>query len=169
MPAAKSDHLERDKILAQVRERIVGYASSRVGAEDAEEVAQDTLLVLMGKYGHLHAPEDLIPLAITIMKFRIKEFRARARPWEPESDQTPDGAPDPEQSFRYQELKSDIFDAIAELGERCRMLFLLKVEGYTFAEIQDRMGAGSINTVYTWDFRCREQLREAIRKRKGTR
>ena len=39
-------------------------------------------------------------------------------------------------------------------------MFRLKLEGKSFAEIQAILGAGSINTVYAWDFRCRKQLLE---------
>ena len=34
----------------------------------------------------------------------------------------------------------------------------LKLQGNRFSEIQRILGAGSINTVYTWDFRCRKEL-----------
>ena len=52
--------------------------------------------------------------------------------------------------------------ALARLGERCRELFRLKLEGHSFPEIQKRMDAGSLNTLYTWDFRCRKQLLEQL-------
>ena len=45
----------------------------------------------------------------------------------------------------------------ARLGERCRELFRLKLEGYTFPEIQKRLEVAALNTLYTWDFRCRKQ------------
>jgi RNA polymerase sigma-70 factor (ECF subfamily) len=48
--------------------------------------------------------------------------------------------------------------AVAQLGDRCRELLRLKLQGKNFGEIQKRMGAQSINTVYTWDYRCRQQL-----------
>ena len=48
--------------------------------------------------------------------------------------------------------------AIGHLGPRCKDLFRLKLEGKTFAEIHVLLRAGSINTVYTWDARCRKQL-----------
>jgi RNA polymerase sigma-70 factor (ECF subfamily) len=57
---------------------------------------------------------------------------------------------------------------MADLGERCRELFRLKLEGYSFAEmlarpeIQTRLRAMSLNTLYTWDFRCRKQLLERL-------
>ena len=51
---------------------------------------------------------------------------------------------------------------LGELGERCRELFRLKLEGYTFAEIQARLKVTTLNTLYTWDFRCRKQLLERL-------
>ena len=47
---------------------------------------------------------------------------------------------------------------MSQLGERCRELFKWKLEGNSFPEIQKLMGQTSINTIYTWDLRCRKQL-----------
>lgn len=47
---------------------------------------------------------------------------------------------------------------LQQLGERCQKLFRLKLEGHTFPEIMDIFGERSINTIYTWDSRCRKQL-----------
>lgn len=52
--------------------------------------------------------------------------------------------------------------ALLQLGERCRQLFRLKLEGYSFPEIQKRLKVESMNTLYTWDFRCRKQLAEKM-------
>ena len=45
-----------------------------------------------------------------------------------------------------------------KLEGRCREVFRLKLQGKSFGEIQEILGAKSVNTVYTWDFRCRQQL-----------
>jgi RNA polymerase sigma-70 factor (ECF subfamily) len=45
-----------------------------------------------------------------------------------------------------------------KLDGRCREMFRLKLEGKSFPEIQGILEAASLNTVYTWDFRCRKQL-----------
>jgi ABC-type multidrug transport system ATPase subunit len=56
-------------------------------------------------------------------------------------------------------IKAGTPDEVAlDYVERMR----LKLEGRSFAEIQAEMKAGSINTVYTWDFRCRKQLLELL-------
>jgi RNA polymerase sigma-70 factor (ECF subfamily) len=41
-------------------------------------------------------------------------------------------------------------------------LLALKLEGKSFAEIQIAFGVSSINTIYTWDFRCRQNLIESM-------
>jgi RNA polymerase sigma-70 factor, ECF subfamily len=41
----------------------------------------------------------------------------------------------------------------------------LKLEGKSFAEIQAIFEVSSINTIYTWDLRCRQQLMESVRDR----
>jgi RNA polymerase sigma-70 factor (ECF subfamily) len=48
------------------------------------------------------------------------------------------------------------------MGERCRQLFRLKLEGKSFPEIRELLGVKSINTIYTWDFRCRRELLERL-------
>src|SRR5207244_4504817 len=52
--------------------------------------------------------------------------------------------------------------ALKEMGGRCRELVRWKLEGYSFPEIQKKMGVGSLNTLYTWDFRCRKELLERL-------
>ena len=62
------------------------------------------------------------------------------------------------QGLRPPRLLEQLRAAIPKLGERCRELFRLKLLGRSFPEIQEEMGAASVNTVYTWDARCRERL-----------
>jgi len=55
-----------------------------------------------------------------------------------------------------------LMEAIDRLAPRCRQLFLWKLEGKSFGEIQKLFGVSSINTIYTWDFRCRKELLEKM-------
>ncbi len=66
-----------------------------------------------------------------------------------------------EQAERNQRL-SRLKTALQTLGERCRRLIRYKLEGKSFPEIQALFQVSSINTIYTWDFRCRKQLLEAL-------
>jgi RNA polymerase sigma-70 factor (ECF subfamily) len=158
----------RAEILARLRERMVAFAASRSAGAHAEDLAQEVLVLIHGKYGHLDRMEDLVPLAFQILRFKLAAHRRRAARrgeydavdvdvFPPVSD-----APDPATVLERKELLAKLMSGIARMGERCRELFRLKLQGRGFAEIQGLMGAASLNTVYTWDHRCRKQLLEAL-------
>src|SRR4030081_3219214 len=69
---------QREKLLATLRERIINYAASRVGRDAAEDLAQETLLLIEQKYPHLHAESDLLPVAITIMQYKMRAYHRKA-------------------------------------------------------------------------------------------
>ena len=158
----------RAEILTRLRERMVAFAASRYAGAHAEDLAQEVLVLLHGKYGHLERMEDLVPLAFQILRFKLAAHRRKASRrgeydavdvtvFPPVSD-----APDPATVLERKELLARLMGGIARLGDRCRELFRLKLQGHSFAEIQGRMGAASLNTVYTWDHRCRKQLLESL-------
>jgi RNA polymerase sigma-70 factor (ECF subfamily) len=156
------------QLLARLRERIVAFAASRYAGAHAEDLAQEVLVLIHEKYGHLNQMEDLVPLAFQILRFKLAAHRRKAARrgeydavdvdvFPPVSD-----APDPAAVLERKELLARLMGGIAHLGERCRELFRFKLQGRSFAEIQGLMGAASLNTVYTWDHRCRKQLLEAL-------
>ena len=160
--------MERDQILARLRERILRFAASKLSGELAEDVAQEVLLVLHEKYASLNRIEDLLPLSLEITRLKIMGARRkivrRGEHTQVSVDDLPleDGGEDPfEQAARRQQLER-LETALAGLGERCRELFRLKLEGLTFPEIQKRLGIAAINTLYTWDLRCRKQLLQQL-------
>ena len=165
-PAAAA--LDRAGILAHLRERIVAFAASRYAGAQAEDLAQEVLVLIHEKYGHLDRLEDLVPLAFQILRFKLSALRRKAyrrgeydavdvEAFPPASD-----APDPAAVLERKELLLRLLGGIARLGDRCRELFRLKLQGRTFAEIQGLLGAATLNTVYTWDHRCRKQLLETL-------
>jgi len=163
--------LERNRILEALRERIVRFAASRVGegaAGDAQDIAQEVLLVLHEKYPALDRVEDLLPLSIEIARFKILAARRKAvRRGENTQVSVDDlplagGSPDAlEQAVRRQRLEL-LEAALKGLGARCREIFSLKLQGLSFIDIQKHLKVGSLNTLYTWDFRCRKELRERL-------
>ena len=160
--------MTRDEILDRLRERIVGYAASRLQRDVAQDIAQEVLIVLHEKYGHLDRMEDLVPVAFEILRFKMIALRRKAvrrgeyNQVSVEEIQLPDAGVDPEEETERRELRERLMDAVAKLGERCRHIMALKLEGRNFIEIQKILGAASINTVYTWDLRCRKQLLEIM-------
>lgn len=158
--------LDREAVLSRVRERIVAFAASRHERAGAEDLAQEVLMVIHGKYGHLERMEDLVPLAFQILRFKLAAARRRAfrrgEHLDSEVEALASPEPDPEtQAERSQRLER-LAAALARLGARCREVFRLKLQGKGFAEIQVLLGAETLNTVYTWDHRCRKQLLEEM-------
>ncbi len=159
---------ERERTLALLRERIVAFAASRISGEAAEDLAQDVMLLIHEKYPHVERMEDLFPLCLRILRFKMAALRRKAyRHGEHKqvpADEAPlaDGNPDPETRAERRELAERLEAAVRKLPSRCKELLRLKLEGKTFPEIQKTFAAKSINTIYTWDFRCRKHLLELM-------
>ena len=165
-PATQRTATERDSVLAALRERIVAYAASRLSRDAAEDLAQDVLLVIHEKYRQVREAEELFPLSMQILRYKMM---AHYRKSERHGDEVPvDGYPladngdSPEDYARKKEISLRLAAAVKKLGVECRKLMRWKLEGRTFPEIQALLGARSINTVYTWDFRCRKHLLELM-------
>jgi RNA polymerase sigma-70 factor (ECF subfamily) len=159
---------DRTAILTQLRERMVAFAASRYAGAQAEDLAQEVLMLLHTKYRHLDRLEDLVPLAFQILRFKLVAHRRKAaRRGEYDAvdvDEFPPATsePDPAAVLERKELLARLLSGIATMGERCRELFRFKLQGRSFAEIQALLGAGTLNTIYTWDHRCRKQLLERL-------
>jgi len=160
--------LTRSEILLCLRERIVRFAASRYAREGAEDLAQEVLVVIHAKYGHVERLEDLVPLAFQILRFKLFAQRRKAARHGEYAQVSVDeyplhaDAPSPEDAMARKELLEKLTAGLALLGERCRELFRYKLQGRTFSEIQELMGAAALNTVYTWDHRCRKDLLERM-------
>ncbi len=125
-------------------------------------------MLLHEKYAHLDRPEDLLPLSLQIVRFKIMSLRRKAvrRGEYTQVSITdiplPDLDSNPADYVERKEMLDRLSRALPQLGERCRELIRLKLQGKSFPEIQKIMGVGAINTVYTWDHRCRKHLLELM-------
>lgn len=164
--------MQKTEILAKLRERIVRYAASHLqgsgGGDLAQDLAQEVLLVLHEKYTELDRIEDLLPLSLEIARLKLWSLRRKtSRRGEDRAVSVDDAVlsspgEDPFQQASRRETLARIEAALQHLGERCRELYRLKLEGYSFAEIQAKLHVPSLNTLYTWDFRCRKHLLERL-------
>jgi RNA polymerase sigma-70 factor (ECF subfamily) len=158
----------REEILRKLRERIVGFAASRMQRDAAEDLAQEVLILLHEKYRDLDRLEDLLPLSLKIVRFKMMAYRRKARrhgeytQLPADEIQMPDGRTDALTALEQREARERLIAAVAGMGERCRKLLAMKLDGKNFAQIQAAFGVESINTIYTWDFRCRRQLIESM-------
>lgn len=160
--------VQSEEILALLRERIVAFAASRSRRDRAEDVAQKVLHILIVKYPHVSELSELVALSLKIARFvMIGEYRTgnrRGEGKEADVEVTPLPAPglNPEEQAERKERVERLKTAMQTLGDRCRDLIRYKLQGKSFPEIQKIFQIPSINTIYTWDLRCRKQLLEAM-------
>ena len=156
--------MDRDTILTSLRERIVAFATLRVSRDHAEDLAQDVLVLLHDKYSHVVELTELVPLAFQVLRYKMLDAHRKALrrgEYNQESVDALDLAAcggTPETQLDQKQRVDRLAAALGRLGERCRELFRWKLEGKSFPEIQRLMGQKSVNTIYTWDLRCRKQL-----------
>ena len=161
-------NLSRDDAISRLRERIVGFAASRMGKEAAEDLAQETLLVLERRYRNVEREDEMVAVAFQILRFQIAGWRRktvrRGEPWAVAVDDLPLADPNanPETLAVRQEFKERLLAALAELGDRCRTLLRMKLQDQSFEDIRRHFQVESINTIYTWDLRCRQQLKTLL-------
>jgi RNA polymerase sigma-70 factor (ECF subfamily) len=160
--------MDRQEILKRLRERIFSFAASRLGRDLADDLAQEVLMVIHEKYAHLDSLEDLLPVALQTTRFKMmavrrKQVRHGEHTAVPAEDlPLTDGRPTQADEFDRKQQVDRLARAIEALGERCRQMLQWKLAGKGFAEIQKLLDVESINTVYTWDHRCRKQLLELM-------
>jgi RNA polymerase sigma-70 factor (ECF subfamily) len=156
--------MEREHILSGLRERILAFATLRISRDHAEDLTQDVLSLLHEKYAHVTDLTELVPLAFQILRFKMLDAHRKAlrrgeyNQASVEDLPLVDPADDPAMQLDQKQRVDRLMAALVKLGERCRELFKWKLEGKSFPEIQKLMGQSSVNTIYTWDLRCRKQL-----------
>jgi RNA polymerase sigma-70 factor (ECF subfamily) len=160
--------VSREEVLTKLRERIVRFAASHSSRDAAEDLAQEVLMLLQEKYAHLEHLDDLLPLSLRIVRFKMMSLRRKAVRRGETSQVSIDDIPladldsSPADYVERKEMLERLSRAMGHLGERCRELMRLKLQGKSFPEIQKLMGVSAINTVYTWDHRCRKNLLELM-------
>jgi len=156
--------MDRDQILTSLRERILAFATLRVSRAQAEDLAQEVLVVLHEKYVRVTELTELVPLAFQVLRFKMLDAHRKSLRRGEYNQESVDDLPladpgdDPATQLDQKQRVARLLAGMSQLGERCRELFKWKLEGKSFPEIQKIMGQTSINTIYTWDLRCRKQL-----------
>ena len=167
-----ADGTNRDALLEKLRDRICSFAASKVPRDVAEDITQDVFMLLITKYADKTELSDLVPVAFRIVRFKLSAYRAKTMrrrehltiPLDDLVDRLKSDShlANPDDQLQRQELSRRLLAAFDHLGDRCRRIFLMKLQGHGFAAIQHALRANSINTVYTWDARCRQRLLELM-------
>ncbi|MCS7016276.1 MAG: sigma-70 family RNA polymerase sigma factor [Gemmatales bacterium] len=189
-PAASEDDLEPllarartgdfdafQQIVLRLQPRIFTFARRLTGNDaDAEDVTQQTFLALLE---HLDQYRGEAPLISWLLRIAANEvhrlWRQRRRQIEPEhSDDDDSAAPlarpefiapwrdDPQQLVLQQESRMLIEQALAELPEKYRIVFVLRdIEGFSTEQTAEILGI-SVPNVKVRLLRARLMLRERL-------
>jgi RNA polymerase sigma factor (sigma-70 family) len=158
---------DEDPLLERLRQRFLAFARRSLASDVAEDLVQETFLLLTTKYAHVREPEERVRLGITIIRkkkaghWRKSHRRGEVEAVDAAEANLEDNRPDPEELADRQLLVARLRAAVAALSGRCRELVRLKLEERTFPEIAEIMKA-KLNTVYSWDHRCTERLRALV-------
>src|SRR4030088_3850053 len=113
----------RDDILRRLRERIVGFATSRLQRDAAEDVAQEVLILLHEKYPHVERLEELLPLALHMVRLKLMARRRKSLR-RGEYNQVPvddlplaDPGMSPAEAVEQREMRERLIQAIGKLRE----------------------------------------------------
>lgn len=171
--ALTDEPLSRDTVLEALRSRVLAAARRRVASPaDAEDLTQEVLLLLATKYPDVHDPLQLVALGVGILRRkRADHWRKATRRGETTAEDAsalplPDARPSPETITTDRERVRVLGEAVTQLGDRCRELLRRKLDGQSFVEIAAELKT-PVNTVYSWDFRCHQRLRQLLGRRWG--
>jgi RNA polymerase sigma factor (sigma-70 family) len=151
-----------------LRERLLRFGQSKVGQEVAEDLTQDTLMLIAEKYSEVKQLSELVPLAIRIMQLKLmghqrSAFRRHEHNREdPDLLEVPDLALRPDEVLEAKEFATRMAQAFRLLGPKCREILRLRFLGMSTEQIQDRMGITDASRVNLQVFRCRNRLRQLM-------
>ncbi|HXS97079.1 MAG TPA: sigma-70 family RNA polymerase sigma factor [Candidatus Limnocylindrales bacterium] len=149
--------------LALVRRRIAGYVQRRLvphraGFDDAEDIAQACIVVLMEQYPAKRELAELTAIAIGIARHKIARFlHDRDRMPALADAEVPETAPGIFEQAVARQAMDRLLGAMLKLPPRCRDLIRLRLlEQRDYAEI--RMLLGISGNIYEMTRRCHSAL-----------
>jgi RNA polymerase sigma-70 factor (ECF subfamily) len=134
---------ERERVLKLVYDRIVAYlASSPRARHVAEDLAQDVMVVLMERYGHIESEDELRNIAYQTARWkiisylRLKDSAVSFAGVDVTEVQLPAESGNPAEAMERKEIAQRLASALREIGEPCRTLlhmFFAKKSGREMA------------------------------------
>ena len=133
--AYQTPGVDRDALIELVRVRIRGFATYLQCGDHAEDIAHDTVLVVLSKYAGVEAPEEILKIANRICVNLVLNLRRKRAHIELDSGIAAPSGDDPETVAANRELKQLVLRAIEASDERCKQLLRLKLEGASTEKI----------------------------------
>lgn len=156
----------REVFLAKLHERIFGFATCLRCGEDAEDVAQETMLELTRSYGAIQSPEELIKIANAICFNKARNLRRRRGRWVtvPADDARHSSVePGPETLAIDRELRERVLKALGRCSDRCKVVFRLDLEEADTETICCELKLKPA-ALYTLRNRCLAEIRDILRE-----
>lgn len=150
-------------VIRLLRQRVCGFAVQRgCRAPEAEDVAQDTLTIIVEKYSDKQ-PEELIKLATVICMNLIRNRRRRRSEQNAElPEETRDASSGPEELMSKSEIAQAIARAIEKNSTAAdKALLRAELRGDRVEDICSTLRI-SANTLYSRRNRCYKRLRNAL-------
>jgi RNA polymerase sigma-70 factor (ECF subfamily) len=162
----RGDRAAQGELVRRFEGAVFGLCFRMLGhRQDAEEVAQDSLVRMLRSLHCWDAARDFEPwlLAIVGNRCRTALSQRRRRPLNTElPEHVPDRAPNRDAA---NQLAEEMQKGLAEMREEYRQAFVLFHENeLSYAEIAELM-AVPLGTIKTWVYRARRDLIAALRQR----
>ncbi len=162
-PKKVEDPEYKDAVLQKIGVRIQKLATYLGCGAEADDIAQETLLLLHKRYRE-DKPELLVLRANRICVNLVRNNRRR-RDHAAMTDLVAGSAQDahlnPEELFRSSEMVQSLIEILAKSDPVCRKLLRYELEGVDIAEISAALGLRP-GAVYTAQHRCRKRMRQIL-------
>lgn len=151
---------------ASFRRLLAFYRYSGLAPYEAEDLAAETVAVVIGTLGRLRDEEAYDGWMWAIARNKLRGWLRRRRRRDPVEPLSPEAA-GPEDSYLLSEEHEGIRLALASLSQRDReLLWLREVEGLSYEEIGGRLGSAT-GAVRVASHRARKRLEKAFRGENG--
>ena len=116
--------MDQDQILTSFIERILAFATLRVSKAQAEDLAQEVLVVLHEKYARVTELSELVPLAFQVLRFKMLDAHRKSLRRGEYNQESVDDLPladqghDPAMQLDQKQRVDRLLAAIGQLGER---------------------------------------------------
>jgi RNA polymerase sigma-70 factor (ECF subfamily) len=172
--ASRGDQRALELLLGRIRPIVVQYCRARVGigmlgTHSAEDIAQDTLLAVVGALERWRPDKRVMAFVYGIASNKVVDaYRAAGRDRSVPTDVVPD-EPDldhgPEQSALHSSMVAELRELLDQLPEQHREILVLRVAlGMTAVETAATVGSTS-GAVRVTQHRALAKLRELVQRR----
>jgi RNA polymerase sigma-70 factor, ECF subfamily len=174
--ASGGDRAALDSLLGHIRPMVVQYCRARIGSgmlgsQSAEDVAQDTLLAVVGALERWRPEKRVMAFVYGIAGNKVVDaYRAASRDRSVPTDVVPD-EPDfdhgPEQAAMHSSMVADLRKLLEQLPEHHREILVLRVAlGMSAVETAATVGSTS-GAVRVTQHRALAKLRELLEQRRS--